>query len=96
MARSSSVKKSSPTAIPSRPEEQGYPVVEVYEAMVDGLKIGTVSLTVDRLTWIAGMDESQSNAHIGSYPSFDEAKSAVTERFPARLGAIQWVRRKIG
>ena len=51
---------------------------------------------MDRLTWIAGMDESQSNAHIGSYPSFDEAKSAVTERFPARLGAIQWVRRKIG
>ena len=39
MARSSSVKKSSPTAIPSRPEEQGYPVVEVYEAMVDGLKL---------------------------------------------------------
>lgn len=94
MARSNSVKKS--PMIPSRPEEQGYPVVEVYEALVDGRKIGTVSLTVDRQTWIAGMDESPSDAHIGSYPSLDEAKSAVSERSAVPFDTIHWVRRNIG
>ncbi|MGA7414793.1 MAG: hypothetical protein WBW33_30265, partial [Bryobacteraceae bacterium] len=69
--------------------------VKVYEGLVDGGKVATVSLTVDRQTWIAGMSDSQSDAHIGSFASLDEAKSAVSERLPRGSKPIQWVRRGI-
>ncbi len=82
-------------ATPLFPEEQGHPVVEVHEALVDGRTIATVSLTVDRQTWIAGMTESQSNAHIGNFASLDEAKYAVNERLESNSKAIQWVRGRI-
>ncbi len=85
----------STTHTPLSPEDQGHPVVEVYEGLMDGCKIATVSLTVDRQTWIAGINESESTEHIGSFTSLDEAKYAVTERLRPASEPIQWIRRKI-
>ncbi len=98
MSPRNTVRKSasnSTTRTPLSPEEQGHPVVEVYEGFLDGSKVATVSLTVDRQTWIAGIDESESTDHIGSFTSLDEAKYAVTERLRPASEPVQWVRRKI-
>lgn len=95
MSQIKTAKKSEPPASPLSPEDQGHPVVEVYEGIVDGRPVATVSLTLDAQTWIAGMIESDSNSHIGSFSSLDEAKNAVTERLTPTEGPISWVRKGI-
>lgn len=95
MSRASTEKKPGAVPTPLSPEEGGHPVVEVYEGLVDGRKIATVSLTADRQTWIAGWSESQSDAYIGSFASLDEAKYAVCGRLPPYSKPVHWVGRKV-
>jgi hypothetical protein len=81
--------------MPLRPEDQVLPVIEAYEGLLGGRAVATVSLTVDRQTWIAGIEEVGGNVHVGSFPSIDEAKSAVTERLGVSSKPILWIRREL-
>jgi len=92
---SKSASDSAPKSTPLRPEEQGYPVLEAYEGFRNGCRVATVSLTLDRQTWIAGVEDQDEEAHIGSFPSLDEAQSAVGRRLSAESAAVTWIRRAI-
>jgi len=95
MSRTAHARKSASTATLLRPEEQGHPLIELHEGFVGGRKIATVSLK-DRQTWIAGMNESQSNTHVGSFPSLDEAKYAVSGRLPPPMKPPMGARQSSG
>jgi hypothetical protein len=64
----------------------------VYYALAGGRRVATVSLTIDGQTWIAGLDESLSDAHVGSFATLDEAKSVVGGRLHLDPPVLTWVR----
>ncbi len=84
-----------PAPMPLRPEDQGLPVIEVYEGVLGRRTVGTVSLTIDRQTWIAGVHEEGGEVYVGSFPSSDEAKSAVSQRVGDQSKPLSWVRRDL-
>jgi hypothetical protein len=54
-----------------------HPVMEVYEARGSNEKCGTVSLTKDGQTWIAGTSMNGVETHLGSFATFEEAQGVV-------------------